>query len=113
MNMLKLKLDLNFRAHLKHTRIRVIRHPGIVPFSQPLGGDGLTRILGYMLFCIQHFLVRLNLSILPLFSVAREQRYDVVMVDTAGRMQDNEPLMRALAKLITVNTPDLTLFVGK
>jgi signal recognition particle receptor subunit alpha len=38
---------------------------------------------------------------------------DVIMVDTAGRMQDNEPLMRALAKLITVNNPDLILFVGE
>ncbi|WVZ96194.1 hypothetical protein U9M48_041863 [Paspalum notatum var. saurae] len=38
---------------------------------------------------------------------------DVVLVDTAGRMQDNEPLMRALAKLITVNSPDLVLFVGE
>ncbi|KAI3694842.1 hypothetical protein L1987_77823 [Smallanthus sonchifolius] len=28
---------------------------------------------------------------------------DVVLVDTAGRMQDNEPLMRALSKLIYVN----------
>ncbi|KAD3068004.1 hypothetical protein E3N88_35884 [Mikania micrantha] len=32
---------------------------------------------------------------------------DVVLVDTAGRMQDNEPLMRALSKLIYVNSPDL------
>ncbi|RXG56820.1 Signal recognition particle receptor subunit alpha-like protein [Armadillidium vulgare] len=38
---------------------------------------------------------------------------DVVLIDTAGRMQDNEPLMRALAKLIHVNEPDLTLFVGE
>ncbi|XP_019188184.1 PREDICTED: signal recognition particle receptor subunit alpha-like [Ipomoea nil] len=38
---------------------------------------------------------------------------DVVLVDTAGRMQDNEPLMRALSKLIYVNTPDLVLFVGE
>ena len=30
---------------------------------------------------------------------AREQRIDVVLVDTAGRMQDNEPLMRALSKV--------------
>ena len=37
----------------------------------------------------------------------------MVLVDTAGRMQDNEPLMRALAKLVTVNKPDLTLFVGE
>ena len=30
---------------------------------------------------------------------ARDTRIDVVMIDTAGRMQDNEPLMRALAKV--------------
>ncbi len=28
-------------------------------------------------------------------------------------MQDNEPLMRALAKLIRMNDPDLVLFVGE
>lgn len=28
-------------------------------------------------------------------------------------MQDNEPLMRALAKLVTVNTPDKVVFVGE
>jgi len=44
---------------------------------------------------------------------ARQARIDVVLVDTAGRMQDNEPLMRALAKLISVNDPDLVLFVGE
>ncbi|CAK9183329.1 unnamed protein product [Ilex paraguariensis] len=38
---------------------------------------------------------------------------DVVLVDTAGRMQDNEPLMRALSKLIYINNPDLILFVGE
>ncbi|XP_073980947.1 signal recognition particle receptor alpha isoform X1 [Rhodnius prolixus] len=46
-------------------------------------------------------------------SYAKESRIDVVLVDTAGRMQDNEPLMRALAKLIKVNEPDLVLFVGE
>ncbi|XP_037361474.1 signal recognition particle receptor subunit alpha [Talpa occidentalis] len=46
-------------------------------------------------------------------SFARNQGFDVVLVDTAGRMQDNAPLMTALAKLITVNTPDLVLFVGE
>jgi signal recognition particle receptor subunit alpha len=30
---------------------------------------------------------------------ARDLKIDVVLVDTAGRMQDNEPLMRALAKV--------------
>ncbi|CAK1582986.1 unnamed protein product [Parnassius mnemosyne] len=44
---------------------------------------------------------------------AADTKTDVVLVDTAGRMQDNEPLMRALAKLITVNEPDLVLFVGE
>ncbi|XP_019642769.1 PREDICTED: signal recognition particle receptor subunit alpha-like isoform X2 [Branchiostoma belcheri] len=44
---------------------------------------------------------------------AREQHIDVVLVDTAGRMQDNEPLMRALSKLIKVNQPELVLFVGE
>ncbi len=44
---------------------------------------------------------------------ARSAHLDVVLVDTAGRMQDNEPLMRSLSKLITVNAPDLVLFVGE
>lgn len=38
---------------------------------------------------------------------------DVLLIDTAGRMQDNEPLMRALSKLIVQNEPDLILFVGE
>ncbi|XP_043936753.1 signal recognition particle receptor subunit alpha isoform X2 [Protopterus annectens] len=46
-------------------------------------------------------------------SYARNQGFDVVLVDTAGRMQDNAPLMTALAKLIAVNVPDLVLFVGE
>ncbi|CAH0726726.1 unnamed protein product, partial [Brenthis ino] len=44
---------------------------------------------------------------------AAETARDVVLVDTAGRMQDNEPLMRALAKLVALNRPDLVLFVGE
>ncbi|KAH0999471.1 hypothetical protein HUJ04_001361 [Dendroctonus ponderosae] len=44
---------------------------------------------------------------------ARDTKVDVVLIDTAGRMQDNEPLMRALTKLIKVNEPDLVLFVGE
>ncbi len=46
-------------------------------------------------------------------SHARQMGHDVVLVDTAGRMQDNEPLMRSLAKLVHVNSPDLILFVGE
>ncbi|XP_047997685.1 signal recognition particle receptor subunit alpha homolog isoform X2 [Leguminivora glycinivorella] len=44
---------------------------------------------------------------------AADSKIDVVLIDTAGRMQDNEPLMRALAKLIKVNEPDMVLFVGE
>lgn len=44
---------------------------------------------------------------------ARANMFNCVLVDTAGRMQDNEPLMKQLAKLIKINTPDLTLFVGE
>ena len=38
---------------------------------------------------------------------------DVVLIDTAGRMQKNEPLMRALAQLVGRCNPDLVLFVGE
>ena len=44
---------------------------------------------------------------------AEKNSYDVVLVDTAGRMQDNEPLMRSLSKLTAINSPDLVLFVGE
>eukprot|EP00899_Mesostigma_viride_P005291 jgi/Mesvir1/14763/Mv05404-RA.1 len=46
-------------------------------------------------------------------SAAAREGCDVVLVDTAGRMQDNEPLMRSLSKLINMNSPDLVLFVGE
>ena len=41
----------------------------------------------------------LLLYYLLLLSAARDAKYDVVLIDTAGRMQDNEPLMRALSKV--------------
>ncbi|KAG8988948.1 hypothetical protein FRB90_002476 [Tulasnella sp. 427] len=44
---------------------------------------------------------------------AKENEFDVVLIDTAGRMQDNEPLMKALAKLVAVNNPDKIIFVGE
>ncbi|KAI3652901.1 hypothetical protein MP228_002326 [Amoeboaphelidium protococcarum] len=46
-------------------------------------------------------------------SYAASNGFDVVMIDTAGRMQDNEPLMRSLAKLVSVNRPDKLIFVGE
>lgn len=46
-------------------------------------------------------------------SHAKNEHYDIVMIDTAGRMQDNVPLMRALAKLVSVNQPNKLVFVGE
>jgi signal recognition particle receptor subunit alpha len=34
---------------------------------------------------------------------AKNEGFDVVLIDTAGRMQDNEPLMRALAKVFLID----------
>jgi len=36
-----------------------------------------------------------------------------VLIDTAGRMQNNEPLMKSLARLVDLNQPDLVIFVGE
>lgn len=58
-------------------------------------------------------MVNSHVHLLCLVPPARNQAFDVVLVDTAGRMQDNAPLMTALAKLIAVNMPDLVLFVGE
>jgi signal recognition particle receptor subunit alpha len=44
---------------------------------------------------------------------AKKRGYDCVLIDTAGRMQDNEPLMKSLAKLVEINQPDAILFVGE
>lgn len=40
-------------------------------------------------------------------------RPDVILVDTAGRMQNNAPLMAALGKLVKENQPDLILLVAE
>lgn len=44
---------------------------------------------------------------------SQKHGFDVVLIDTAGRMQDNEPLMRSLGKLIGENQPDKIVFVGE
>ncbi len=44
---------------------------------------------------------------------AAAKKIDVVLIDTAGRMQDNEPLMKALARLVNLNNPDVVLFIGE
>lgn len=42
---------------------------------------------------------------------ATDDEHDVVLIDTAGRMQNNVPLMKALTKLVDENKPDLRLLV--
>ena len=44
---------------------------------------------------------------------AVERGADVVLVDTAGRMQNNAQLMQQLARLVGLNRPDMVLFVGE
>jgi signal recognition particle receptor subunit alpha len=44
---------------------------------------------------------------------AKQKGYNVVLIDTAGRMQGNEGLMRQLAKLVHINKPEIVLFVGE
>ena len=44
---------------------------------------------------------------------ATAEGIDVVLIDTAGRMQDKEPLMRAISKLVNTVQPNLVLFVGE
>ena len=44
---------------------------------------------------------------------ATQKKMDVVLIDTAGRMQDNEPLMKALSRLVAVNNPDMVIFIGE
>jgi signal recognition particle receptor subunit alpha len=44
---------------------------------------------------------------------ATHEGNDVVLVDTAGRMQNNLPLMKALGKLTYENQPDMVVFVGE
>ncbi|KAL0228511.1 hypothetical protein RCL1_004654 [Eukaryota sp. TZLM3-RCL] len=43
--------------------------------------------------------------------MARRDQYDCVLIDTAGRMQDNEPLMASLAELVSKNNPNMILMV--
>lgn len=58
------------------------------------------------------FPIRPDISIFIRFA-AKEQAFDVVLIDTAGRMQDNSPLMKSLSKLVSTNNPDKIVFVGE
>jgi fused signal recognition particle receptor len=43
---------------------------------------------------------------------AQSHRIDVVLIDTAGRMQTSKNLMEEMSKIIRVVNPDLKIFVG-
>jgi len=43
---------------------------------------------------------------------ARSHRMDVVLIDTAGRMQTSKNLMDEMSKIIRVVNPDLKIFIG-
>ena len=45
-------------------------------------------------------------------SYARSHGIDVVLIDTAGRMQTDKNLMKEIEKIVKVTSPDLTIFVG-
>lgn len=44
---------------------------------------------------------------------AKAKGVDVVLIDTAGRLQSNSNLMDELRKLVRVNSPDFNLFIGE
>jgi fused signal recognition particle receptor len=44
---------------------------------------------------------------------ATAKKLDVVLIDTAGRLQSNSNLMDELKKVVRINKPDLTLFIGE
>lgn len=44
---------------------------------------------------------------------AKENHYDVVLIDTAGRMQNDDNLMKQIARLINVVKPNFTIFVAE
>jgi len=44
---------------------------------------------------------------------AKKNNTDVVLIDTAGRMNTKESLMKEMEKIIRVNNPDMKIFVGE
>ena len=44
---------------------------------------------------------------------AKKHHIDVVLIDTAGRMQNKDSLMREIDKICRVNKPDMKFFVGE
>ncbi|TBU02147.1 subunit alpha of signal recognition particle receptor [Hamiltosporidium tvaerminnensis] len=45
--------------------------------------------------------------------MAKSENYDVILIDTAGRMHNKKELMISLSKLIKTNNPEHLIFVGE
>lgn len=52
-------------------------------------------------------------SLYPHICCIKSLNFLFIHIKTCCNSQDNEPLMRALSKLINLNSPDLVLFVGE
>jgi len=46
-------------------------------------------------------------------SYAKKNNMDVVMIDTAGRMQNKDSLMKEIEKIVRVTKPDMRIFLGE
>lgn len=44
---------------------------------------------------------------------AKKNKIDVVLIDTAGRMQNKDSLMQEIEKIARVNKPDMKIFLGE
>lgn len=44
---------------------------------------------------------------------AKKNKIDIVLIDTAGRMQNRDSLMREMEKISRVNQPDIKFFIGE
>lgn len=44
---------------------------------------------------------------------AKKNKIDVVLIDTAGRMQNSDALMKEIEKISRVNQPDMTIFTAE
>jgi fused signal recognition particle receptor len=46
-------------------------------------------------------------------SYAKKNKIDVVLIDTAGRMQNKDSLMNEIEKIVRVSKPDMKIFLGE
>ncbi|MCK5109074.1 MAG: ATP-binding cassette domain-containing protein [Methanosarcinales archaeon] len=46
-------------------------------------------------------------------SYAKKNKIDVLLIDTAGRMQNRDSLMQEIEKITRVNKPDMKIFIGE